>query len=76
MNNLEIGLKHLAENNIEKAEYHLNQAITEDSNNIDIAAINDFEKVLELNSERKDAAVAIEMMQNIISFRNPDLMNH
>jgi len=91
MNNLEIGLKYLAEENIDKAEHHLTQAIEEDKRNPDafynrgrvyrlkgdyIAAINDFEKVLKIDPDRNDAAVAIDMMKSIISFRNPDLMNH
>lgn len=91
MNNIEIGLKYLSKDNFEKAEYHFTQAISEDNLNAEafynrgrvfrlkgnyIAAINDFEKVLEINPDRKDAAVAIDMMKSIISFRNPDLMNH
>lgn len=91
MNNLENGIKYFTEGNIEKAEYFFTQAIKEDENNIDawfyrgkvnrlkgdqIAALNDFHKTVALNPNHNEAKVSIELINSIIAFRNPDLMNH
>lgn len=91
MNNLEYGVQCLSEGNIEKAEYHLNQAINEDKLNANawfhrgranrmkgdmIAALNDFHKTVDIDPNHCEAKVSIEMINSIISFRNPDLLNH
>lgn len=91
MNNLELGIKYLKEGNAEKAEYHLNLAINEDSQNADvwynmgkvnrmkgdlIAALNDFHKAYNMDPNHCEAKVSIDMINSIISFRNPDLLNH
>ena len=91
MNSFEQGLKHLADNDIDKAISLFTQAIQEDNKNYEafynrgkayrlkgdlISSINDYYKVLEIKPDYTEAAVAIDMMRNIISFRNPDLLNH
>lgn len=91
MNNLDNGIKYLSEGNVEKAEYCLNQAITEDKLNANawfnrgklhrmkgdmIAALNDFHKTVDIDPNHCEAKVSIDMINSIIAFRNPDLLNH
>jgi len=91
MDNFEIGLNHFTEGNIDKAEYYFTQAIQEDHSNIKawfyrgkvnrmkgdlIAALNDFHKTVGLDPNHPEAKVSIEMINNILKFRNPDLLNH
>ena len=91
MSNLEIGIKYLKEGKAEEAESYLNQAITEDAGNAEawynrgkvnrmkgdlIAALNDFQKAFNINPTHCEAKVSIDMINNIIAFRNPDLMNY
>ncbi|HCT31079.1 MAG TPA: hypothetical protein DIW31_10195 [Bacteroidales bacterium] len=91
MNNLEIGIKYLKEGNTEQAEHFLNLAINENSQNADafynrgkvnrmkgdlIAALNDFHKAYDIDPKHCEAKVSIDMINSIISFRNPDLLNH
>lgn len=91
MNNLESGVKYLSEGNIEKAEYHFNLALNEDNLSADawfnmgkvnrmkgdfIAALNNFHKTVDINPNHCEAKVSIELLNNIIAFRNPDLLNH
>jgi tetratricopeptide (TPR) repeat protein len=40
------------------------------------SAINDFQKTLEINPLHNQAKVSIEMVRQILGFRNPDLYNH
>lgn len=91
MNNLEIGIKFLKEGDVEQAEYYINQAIADNVNNADawynhgkvnrmkgdlIGAINDFQKAFEIDPKHCEAKVSIDMINSIIAFRNPDLLNH
>lgn len=91
MINFEIGLKHLNEGDVVKAEHFLALAVKEDENNIDawfykgkvnrmkgdlIAALNDFHKTVDIDPNHCEAKVSIEMINSIIAFRNPDLLNH
>ena len=91
MSSFENGLKHFTEGDLEKAEYNFTQAIKEDEKNIEawfyrgkvnrmkgdlIAALNDFHKTLVLDPNHIEAKVSIEMINNILKFRNPDLLNH
>jgi len=91
MNNLEYGIQHLSEGNIDKAERFLAQAINEDKLNANawfhrgkvhrmkgdmIAALNDFHKTVDIDPNHCEAKASIEMINSIISFRNPDLLNH
>jgi Tfp pilus assembly protein PilF len=91
MNNLEYGIRHLSEGKIEKAEQFLTQAINEDNLNANawfhrgkvyrmkgdmIAALNDFHKTVDIDPNHCEAKVFIEMINSIIAFRNPDLLNH
>jgi Tfp pilus assembly protein PilF len=91
MSNLEYGVEYLSEGNIEKAEYYLDLAVAEDNQNANvwynrgkvnrmkgnlIAALNDFHRTVDIDPNHCEAKVSIEMINNIISFRNPDLLNH
>lgn len=91
MNNLEIGINYLKEGNTEQAEHFINLAILEDNQNADayynrgkvnrmkgdlIAALNDFHKAYNIDPNHCEAKVSIDMINSIISFRNPDLLNH
>ena len=88
--NYEIGLEALYAGNLEKAESNLSIAIDKDPLNGDAffyrgkarwqagslpAAINDFQKTLDINPMHNQAKVSIEMINQILSFRNPDLYN-
>lgn len=91
MNNLETGIKFLNEGNTEQAEHFINLAILDDNQNADayynrgkvnrmkgdlIAALNDFHKACNIDPNHCEAKVSIDMINSIISFRNPDLLNH
>lgn len=91
MNPFEIGLKHFTEGNIEKAEHFFTLAITENKNNIEawfyrgkvnrikgdlIAALNDFYKTVDIDPNHCEAKVSIELINSIIAFRDPNLLNH
>jgi Tfp pilus assembly protein PilF len=91
MNNLETGIKHFTDGNIEEAEIFLTKAITDDPKNTEawfyrgkvnrmkgdfIAALNDFHKTVDIEPNHCEAKVSIELLNNILSFRNPDLINH
>jgi len=91
MSNFENGLKHLSEGNINEAEKSFSQAIVEDEKDINawfhrgkvnrlkgdlIAALNDFHKTVDLDPHHGEAKVSIEMINSILAFRNPDLLNH
>ncbi|MHC1705283.1 MAG: tetratricopeptide repeat protein [Tenuifilaceae bacterium] len=91
MCSLEKGLAFLSAGDIEKAHECFTLAMNNDQQNFllwfnrgkvyrlkgdFIAAINDFQKALDINPDFKEAEVSIEMLKNIISFRNPDLLNH
>lgn len=90
MSNFERGVQFLSEGNIEKADFYLNLAINEDRHNANawfhrgkayrmkgdlIAALNDFHKTVDIDPNHCEAKVFIEMINSIISFRNPDLLN-
>jgi Tfp pilus assembly protein PilF len=91
MSYLESGIKHFTEGNIKEAEHFFSKAIQEDKTNIEawffrgkvnrmkgdlIAALNDFHKTVDLDPNHCEAKVSIELINNIIGFRNPDLLNH
>ena len=91
MSSLEKGLAFLTEGDIEKAHECFTIAINNDQQNHMlwfnrgkvfrlkgdfVAAINAFQKALDINPDFKEAEVSIEMLKNIISFRNPVLLNH
>lgn len=91
MSNFEEGLKHLSDGNIDKAENSFNRAIKENETDANawfhrgkvnrlkgdlIAALNDFHKTVDIDPNHCEAKVSIEMINNIIAFRNPDLLNH
>jgi len=91
MSNLESGIKHFTEGNMEQAEYFLTQAIKDDERNTEawfyrgkvnrmkgdfITALNDFHKTVDIDPNHCEAKVSIELLNNIISYRNPDLLNH
>jgi hypothetical protein len=38
-------------------------------------AINDFQKVLEIDEENKEAKTQVEMVKNILGFWNPEMFN-
>jgi len=90
MNSFEEGLMYFTDGNLDKAESCFTQAINENRQNAEAfynrgkvnrskgdftAAINDFRQVLEINPNYTEASVAIEMMKNILSFRDPNLLN-
>ncbi len=86
----ENGLQAIYAGDLTKAEDLLTKAIARDplhaeayfhrgkarwqSNNFP-AAINDFNKTLELNPLHNQAKVSLEMVKQIMGFRNPDLYN-
>jgi len=91
MNNLEIGIKYFTEGNTEQAKHFLTLAIEENSKNVEawynrgkvyrmkgdfIAALNDFHRTIDIDPNHCEAKVSIELLNNIIAFRNPDLLNH
>jgi tetratricopeptide (TPR) repeat protein len=86
----EKGLEALYASDLGKAENHFNKAIEKDPKHFEAyyyrgkakwqsgnlsAAINDFNKVLEINPLHNQAKVSIEMVKQILGFRNPDLYN-
>ncbi len=91
MSNFDQGLKYLSEGNIDKAEYSFSQAIKENEQDANawfhrgkvnrlkgdlIAALNDFHKTVDIDPDHIEAKVSIEMINSILVFRNPDLLNH
>lgn len=91
MSHLEDGEKFLLEGKLEQAELSLNQAIKENAKDANawycrgkvfrmkgdlIAALNDFHNTVHLDPNHCEAKVSIELINNIIGFRNPDLLNH
>jgi Tfp pilus assembly protein PilF len=91
MNYLESGIRHFTEGNIKEAEQFFSKAVQEDKMNIEawffrgklnrmkgdlISALNDFHKTVDLDPNHCEAKVSIELINNIIGFRNPDLLNH
>jgi tetratricopeptide (TPR) repeat protein len=86
----EKGLEALYASDLAKAESLFSKAIEKDPLNAEAyfyrgkakwqngnlpAAINDFNKVLELKPLHNQARVSIEMVKQILGFRNPDLYN-
>jgi tetratricopeptide (TPR) repeat protein len=86
----EKGIAALYASDLAKAESLLSKVIENDPLNADAyfyrgkakwqngnlpAAINDFNKVLDINPNHNQAKVSIEMVRQILAFRNPDLYN-
>jgi len=84
------GVQELYAGNLNEAEIELNKAIVDDPLNAEAfffrgkvlwqggslqAAINDFQKVLDINPLHNQAKVSLEMVKQIMAFRNPDLYN-
>lgn len=84
------GLQALYAGDLVKAEELLNKAIENDPLNAEAyfyrgkvrwqsgslpAAINDFNKTLDLKPLHNQAKVSLEMVNQIMGFRNPDLYN-
>jgi tetratricopeptide (TPR) repeat protein len=84
------GLQALYAGRLEEAEELLSKAIDEDPKNAETfyyrgktrwqsgnltAALNDFYKALDINPLYNQAKVSIEMVKQILAFRNPDLYN-
>lgn len=88
--NFEKGIKALYAGNLAEAEGLFSKAISDDPLNFEAyfyrgktrwqqnsyaAAINDFQKVLELNPNHNQAQISIDMIKQILAFRNPDIYN-
>ncbi len=88
--NYEKGLQALYAGNLAEAEKEFNKAIEADPINPEAyfyrgktrwqngsltAALNDFQKTLDINPLHNQAKVSIEMVKQILAFRNPDLYN-
>ena len=88
--NFDNGLQALYAGNLNEAESLLTKAIEADPLYADAyfyrgkarwqngklpAAINDFQKTLDLNPLHNQAKVSMEMVKQILAFRNPDLYN-
>lgn len=84
------GLVALYAGDLAKAENLLNKAIEKDPQNAEAyfyrgkvhrqngnmtAAMSDFNKTLQLNPLHNQAKVSLEMVNQIMGFRNPDLYN-
>jgi cytochrome c-type biogenesis protein CcmH/NrfG len=89
-NDFDMGLQAIYAGDPVKAENLLTKAISSDPNNAEAyfhrgkarwqngnlaAAINDFQKVLDIKPLHNQAKVSLEMVKQIIGFRNPDLYN-
>lgn len=88
--NLENGLQAMYAGNLTEAERLISKAIENDplnaesyfyrgkvrwqSGNLPLA-LNDFYKTLEINPLHNQAKVSIEMVNQILAFRNPDMHN-
>jgi tetratricopeptide (TPR) repeat protein len=88
--NFEKGMQALYAGDLAKAEDFLTKSIESDPLNAEAyfqrgkarwqsgtlpAAINDFIKTLDINPNHNQAQVSLEMVKDILSFRNPDLYN-
>jgi tetratricopeptide (TPR) repeat protein len=88
--NFDNGLQALYAGNLNEAESLLTKVIEADPVNAEAyfyrgkarwqngslpAAINDFQKTLDLNPLHNQAKVSMEMVKQILGFRNPDLYN-
>lgn len=88
--NYDKGLKALYEGDLPLAEEQLNKAIKADPQNADAyfyrgkvhwqsakhtAAMSDFHKTLSINPMHNQAKVMLEMANQIMGFRNPDMYN-
>jgi tetratricopeptide (TPR) repeat protein len=88
--NYDLGLQALYAGDLVKADDLLTKAIEAEPLNAEAyfyrgkarwqsgsmpAAINDFNKTLELNPQHNQAKVSLEMVKQIMGFRNPDLYN-
>lgn len=89
-NKLEKAIQAVYAGNLSEAEVLLTQVISEEPINADAyfyrgkvrwqkgnlaPAINDFEKVLQIDPLHNQAKISIEMVKQILGFRNPDLYN-
>jgi tetratricopeptide (TPR) repeat protein len=89
-NKFEEGVNELHAGNLAEAIILFTQEIEENPQNADAyffrgkafrqigntqAALNDFHRTLELNPNHNQAKVSIELMNQIYSFRNPDIYN-
>ena len=86
----DLGLQALYAGNLDKAEDLLSKAIEDDPLNAEayfqrgkvyrqlgnnMAAMNDFYKTLDIDPMHNQAKVSLEMVKQIMAFRNPDLYN-
>ncbi|MDD2277477.1 MAG: tetratricopeptide repeat protein [Bacteroidales bacterium] len=84
------GLQALYASDLAKAEEQFNKIIKNDPLNAEAyfyrgkthwqngnltAAMSDFSKTLSINPLHNQATVSLEMVKNIMGFRNPDLLN-
>jgi Tfp pilus assembly protein PilF len=87
---LEKGIQQLYTGNLIEAESSLNKAFEDEPLNPEVyfyrgkvywqggnlnLAMNDFQKALEINPHYNQARVSLEMVQQILSFRNPSMNN-
>ncbi|MFO8021652.1 MAG: tetratricopeptide repeat protein [Perlabentimonas sp.] len=85
---LELGMQALYSGNLEEAERLLSQAIMNNPLNAEAyfhrgkarwqsnalpAAIKDFQKTLEINPLHNQAKVSMEMVKQVLNFRDPNL---
>lgn len=90
INNFDNGIQALHAGKLEEAERLLTLAIDDDPKDSESfyyrgktrwqrgdlsAALNDFYKALDINPNYNQAKVSIEMVKQILAFRNPDLYN-
>lgn len=88
--NFDNGLQAMYAGKLDEAEKLLSLAIEEDSKNAEAffyrgktrwqkgeltTSLNDFYKALDINPLYNQAKVSIEMVKQILAFRNPDLYN-
>ncbi|HDP55105.1 MAG TPA: tetratricopeptide repeat protein [Bacteroidetes bacterium] len=86
----DMGLQALYAGNLDKAKELLSKAIENDSLNAEayfqrgkvhrqlgnnMAAMNDFYKTIDIDPSHNQAKISLEMVKQIMAFRNPDLYN-
>jgi tetratricopeptide (TPR) repeat protein len=88
--NYEKGIQAMYAGNLAEADSLLTKAIESEPQNAEAyfyrgkvkwqlgsltSAINDFQKTLDINPLHNQAKVSMDMVKNILAFRNPDLYN-
>jgi len=86
----DMGLQALYAGNLDKAKELLSKAIENDPLNAEayfqrgkvhrqlgnnMAAMNDFYKTIDIDPSHNQAKISLEMVKQIMAFRNPDLYN-